>query len=281
MDDPNDLTLDPNAIADPLLPDPSGDPVGAAAKPTFLLEIDAGTRFDDAAKAKEAFANLRNEGGRHRTEAETLRAQVKQLQTALGAPDHIPEAELTAAEIATQREWLRRSNPHLKLAQLGSPEFKAAIAEAFAEQRVDSLLDQGEMQITRVLAKHKIELDEAARFALGTYVGNYMRHPSSEILNQRFMAGDMSVLDELVEKLYAADIRDNAAAAAAAAAAKQDTRDARGRFAEVQRAKDRMKGLPAAPPAGSGASIASGQPLAYATPEERKKQVEEMLGRAS
>lgn len=289
----DDLNLDPETVEPP---DPGDTPAGtgegaeaepeaakgdeAAQTPAFLLEIDDRTKYTDREKAKRGFSELRGDRDRHKTRAEQLEEENRRLKHALGGePDSgKPKTNLPPEKLAEHRRWLETAGADLGILtkeQLADPEVRAQLREIVAEAEEERLVSHGKAHLTKVLEKHEIQVPGAKREGLEDYVGRVIG--ADEALKARFVAGDMSVLDEVVEDLYAAHIATRSKAADDADGKKQQLHADIGREAEKQRAKERMKNLPAGPPKGGAAAAKTGEPPKALTPEEARRRMHDAL----
>lgn len=278
-----ELNLDPAEVPGDEAATPPADPAAPPAAPAFSLEIDDRTKYTDPDQAKRGFTELRGDRDRHKSRSETLEEENKRLKVALGGDPTAgkPKSSLTPEDLAKQRDWLQRVKPELgvmTIDDLDRPEVQAALERIVEKREQDQLVARGNAHVTKTLAKHGIELSPAKRAALNDYLGGVIGHEESVELAQRFMSGDMAVLDELIEDHFAAHIKSRADAAAATQATQLADRDRRGRFAKVEEAKDKMKRLvPAAPPKGGAAAVSNTPPEKLDTPEKRRKRMAEML----
>lgn len=284
--DGDELNLDPGTVGDPDLgatppgegevPEGKGDE--GAQPPAFSLEIDDRTRYTDPEQAKRGFSELKGDRDRHKTDAETLREENRRLKVALGGEPDKPKTRLTPEKLAEQRRWLETAGADLGILtreQLADPEVRAQLREIVAEADEERLVSQGKVHLTKFLEKHEIQVPGAKRTGLEDYVGRVIG--ADEALKARFLAGDMTVLDEVVEDLYAAHIAQRSKASEEAGNKKQQLQTDIGREAEKQRAKERMKNLPAGPPKGGAAVAKTGEPPKAQTPEEARRRMHEAL----
>lgn len=273
----------------------AGEGAGAGTPPpeppAFSLEIDDRTRYADPNEARRGFLSLKADRDTHKGRADTLEAEVRRLKQAIVGEG--PEsAKKTALSNLSQEDrektlrWFQAVNPELKFVtmdSLNSPEMQALLGQ-MVEQRVaaadlDRNIARGKVHIGSVLKRHEIELTAVQRAALHDHVAAVLEHEDSTALLDRFLSGDMSVLDEIVEDRFGAEIKSKADVKAAAEAQKGYQRDQRGQFARTAEANDKMRKLPSPPPKGGAAATGAPPPPVLKTPEERKARALEILSR--
>lgn len=284
----DELELDPEQIgggegAGTPPPEP-GAAAAEPAKPAFELAIDDRTKYTDIDQAKKGFTELKSDRDRHKTQAETLAEENRRLKLALtgGADDGKPKSALTPEAKAKQLAWLQSVKPDLgilTLEDLKRPEVQAEMRAIIQEHEQEQLVKRGETHVAQALKAHGIEMSPVRQRAFMDYLGGVIRDDESAELRNRFLAGDMKVLDELIEEHFAAHIAARRATQEADEAKQQAERDRRGRFAKVEEAKGRMKNLPAGPPKGGGAAVANAPNEVPKTPADRRKRMSEVLDR--
>ena len=279
-----DETLDPEAIAtDPPADTPPADPAATPppATPAFELAIDERTRYTDPDAAKRGFTELKGDRDRHKTEAERLADENRRLKLALGGEPATPASALSPQEKEKQLSWLRSVKPDLgilTMEDLERPELQAALERIVEKREQDQLVSRGTAHVDKLLKQHEITLTKAERQGLLDYMGAVIGHEDSVEIAQRFLSGDMAVLDELVEKQFAAHIESRRKVADEKTANEQAQRDQRGRFAKLEVAKDKMrKTVPAGPPKGGAAAVADSRSQVPKTQEDRRKKIYELL----
>jgi len=251
---------------------PPPDPAAAAPSP-FSLEIDERTKYDDPAKAKEGFLNLKQDRDGHKTAAEKLREENARLKLALGgAPPADPaktKRTLTPQEIEQQRNWLGDVKDPLGLVT------REDLDAYLTEKREDEIFQRGDVHVRSLLTEHGIDLSPAKQVALEHAIIAELNHPDNAALKQRLLVnGDMGVLTEMVEDRFAAHIASRKSLTAEEQAAAERARNERGQFAKVQDTKDKMRAkLPNPPPKGGTAALPATAPVAAVakTTEERRK----------
>jgi len=283
----DELNLDPDAIpTDPPADTPPADPAAAPepAKPTFLLEVDERTRYDDPAKAKQGFVDLKGDRDRHKTRSEQLEEENRRLKLAVtgGAPDDgKPKSQLTPEAKQKQIAWLQSVKPDLgilTLEDLERPEVQAALEKIIEKREQNALVQRGHAHVAQALKGHGIELSPVRQRAFLDYLGGVIRDEESAEIRTRFLAGDMTVLDELIEEHFAAHIAARSATHEADEAKQKADRDRRGRYAKVEDVKGKLRtNVPAGPPKGGGAAVSNAPQEVPKTPEERRKKMNEVL----
>ena len=284
----DDETLDPEAIAsepagDTPPPDPAATP--PPATPAFELAIDERTRYTDPDAAKRGFTELKQNRDQFRTQAERLEEENRRLKMALGGEPKKPAKwDLTPESKAANEKWrdyVIDEHGFLTKDHLDDPEVQRKLEAIVEKREQDQLVARGTAHVDKLLKQHEITLSKAERQGLLDYFGAVIGHEDSVELAQRFLSGDMVVLDELVEKQFAAHIESRRKAADEKTATEQAQRDQRGRFAKLEAVKDKMrKAVPAGPPKGGAAAVADTRSQVPKTPEERRKKVYEMLEQA-
>ena len=255
---------------------------GEPSKPTFLLEIDDRTKYDDPNKAKEGFINLKQDRDKHLSRSQLLEQENLRLKRALGAEPEKKQPDMDPEKLAGHMRWRDAIGiPHLGIVTqdaLDGPEFEARIEKALTKAEQSRLAVRGDAHITQFVKANELDLDQVEVEALQDYVGAIIGHEKNTELQQRFLSGDFKVIDEIIEKRFGAELKAKREAKAAQEAAAAKAKQTLGRNAATLDAKAKLKTLPAAPPKGGAAPVKGAEPeKKLKTSQDRLQRMNEIL----